>query len=431
MAEQGRLKRRLAGWLKARLVDMELDQVHDPRAARAKRWPLKTLLVAVIAAMAAGSKSLAQAEALTAEMSLPMRRLLGIARRVSDTTMRDVLCSLDPMKLRRVLHWVVRAAWRRKALEPDGLPFGVVSLDGKCTAIEDTHRPLYSQAQTRADGSSYGLARSVTAALSSARGCPCIDLVPIPSWTNEMGAFEQVLDLLERAYGRLLHSMAKVLTYDAGACSLANAGLVVARGFDYVFRLKEDQPTLLREAERVLGPLGSERAWASTEDVVGARVVTRRVWLTRAMAGFVDWSHLDAVVRIDSQTVDRRGTVVAHESRYYLSSLAPKRLSGAQWLRLIRGHWGVENHCHNLYDTAFAEDDRPWITADAQGFINVAIVRRLVATLLTLFRSVTQRSQERRLTPWRDLLRAVYNTVISATESHLANLRPRLATATR
>ncbi len=37
--------------------------------------------------------------------------------------------------LRAALHRLVKAAWRRKALQPAGLPVGVVALDGKVTAL--------------------------------------------------------------------------------------------------------------------------------------------------------------------------------------------------------------------------------------------------------------------------------------------------------
>ena len=55
----------------------------------------------------------------------------------------------------------------------------------------------------------------------------------------------------------------------------------------------------------------------------------------------------------------------------------------------------------------------------------VALLRRLAYNVLTLFRSVTQRSAERRMTPWLDLLRWFYNAIISATGADVAALRPR------
>ena len=51
----------------------------------------------------------------------------------------------------------------------------------------------------------------------------------------------------------------------------------------------------------------------------------------------------------------------------------------------------------------------------------------LAYNMLALFRSVTQRSEENRIAPWKDILRWVYNTLIAATESDLVGLRERKA----
>ena len=53
------------------------------------------------------------------------------------------------------------------------------------------------------------------------------------------------------------------------------------------------------------------------------------------------------------------------------------------------------------------------------------LLRRIAYNLLALFRGVTQRAQEKRKTPWRDVLRWFYNAIISATDADLSALRPR------
>ena len=83
----------------------------------------------------AGCRSLSEAEALTESLAPAMRRRLGLPRRLADTTARDALCRVPLDGLRAALHRAVRAAWRRKALAPVGLPFGVVAMDGKATAL--------------------------------------------------------------------------------------------------------------------------------------------------------------------------------------------------------------------------------------------------------------------------------------------------------
>jgi hypothetical protein len=52
-----------------------------------------------------------------------------------------------------------------------------------------------------------------------------------------------------------------------------------------------------------------------------------------------------------------------------------------------------------------SEDDHPWFEAgeDApQGAVVVMLLRRIAHNFLALFRSLTQRSDEKRQTPWKD-----------------------------
>lgn len=128
--------RRLAALLAARLPEAKLDHVADPRTRKGLRWKhLGVLLGAVVTSLCAGAKSLAEFEKMSAEMGRAMSRRLGISRRIPDTTVRDALCIMEPRALRGAIHSQVRAAHRRKALEPELLPFGILTMDGKGTAL--------------------------------------------------------------------------------------------------------------------------------------------------------------------------------------------------------------------------------------------------------------------------------------------------------
>ncbi|MGE5787617.1 MAG: PIN domain-containing protein, partial [Myxococcales bacterium] len=60
-----------------------------------------------------------------------------------------------------------------------------------------------------------------------------------PAWTNEMGTFARALDALLEAYGNL--DLFRLVTYDAGACSKANAEHTRSRGLHYLLGLKGSQ----------------------------------------------------------------------------------------------------------------------------------------------------------------------------------------------
>jgi len=414
--------RRFAGLARARLDELDFQRIDDPRKARGKRWQLGSLLNLLVLAMMAGCKSLAEVEKLSDEMSAPLRRMLGIGRRVADTTLRDLLCRLQPQTLRPALHRLIKAAYRRKALKPQSLPFGMVAMDGKATSIRGCDRDFAQSSRDTKDG----LVRTITSALVSAPGRPCIDISPVPARTNEMGHFERALGQLLEAYpgsgrGRLF----ELISYDAGACSLHNATLIVERGLHYLLALKDAQPSLLLEAQRLLQHREPAQADAWTEDVVGATTVVRRLYLTDEMSGWLDWKHLRTVLRVESETFDRAGNRIEHFNRYFLCSLEVPQLSPQQWLSAVRAHWGVENNNHHTLDTVFEEDDRPWIVADPKAMVVVAVLRRIAYSILTLYRSVTQRGEEQRATPWRDLLRWFAQTLLMTTAEQLRSLRPR------
>ncbi len=161
-----RTVRRMAGLLRARLPELDLERVPDSRA-REGRWSLAQILRATLVGLMAGCRSLSEAEGLTESLSKTARRMLGLPRRLADTTARDALCRVPLDGLRAVLHRAVRAAWRRKALAPVGLPVNVVALDGKATALPTLNHPLV---QNHIDGQvvPFGLVRTVTCSLVSA-----------------------------------------------------------------------------------------------------------------------------------------------------------------------------------------------------------------------------------------------------------------------
>jgi hypothetical protein len=424
-----RVVRKVAGFLAARLPELALEKVPDPRA-RAGRWKLPQILGATLLGLMAGCRSLSESEALTESLAPVMRRRLGIHRRLADTTARDALCLVPLDGLRAVLRRAVRAAWRRKALVPVGLPMSVVAMDGKATALPTLNHPLV-QNHTEGQEVPFGLVRTVTCTLVSAAGRPCLDAVPIPGATNEVGHFQSAFRRLVRSYNKLFD----FVTYDAGGFSRANADAVIAAGKDYLFALKDEHRTMCRLADELLA---AEPELDRTEDVLdNETTVVRTLKLLRADPswGYGDgkspgeslWPHAKAFLKVEYVKVKGR-VVVERDERMFVSSYDPKRLTTKQWLLLVRSHWGVESKHHTL-DTAFDEDDRMWIEADPNGMLAVLLLRRVAYTLLALYRAVTLRSDEGRTFSWKALLQSVRDVLIAATENHLAGLRSREAAA--
>ena len=85
------------------------------------------------------------------------------------------------------------------------------------------------------------------------------------------------------------------------------------------------------------------------------------------------------VVR-SNRTVKKTGQT-STESRYYLSSLPPQDYTAAQWLGLIREHWGgVEIRNHWRRDTQMGEDRSR--SRHPNLLANMALLRSALLTVL-------------------------------------------------
>lgn len=418
--------RRISGFLARKTDQLPLAEVPDHRNRQGRRWKLSTLLQAPLLGLMTGQTGFAGVEQVTDRISKPLRKRLGIPRRVPDTTLRDALCTVEPHDLVPLLHSVTLAALRSKSLSVDfDLPFGVVSMDGKYVSVPAVDNK-YSQLQNRDQDKATltGRIGTMTAVLSSSEARPCIDVYPIPAATNEMGIFPRALNGLISAYGHL--DLFRLVTYDAGACSKANADHIRTRNLHYLLSLKGSQPDLLQAASLWLGQLPDNQADAVTVSGIGNQQVTRRLFLRAATSPPDGWDHLRTVIRVDSDGFDRLGKPV-HETYYFLCSLPWDRLSPNQWLTLIRRHWAVEN-AHQVLDVSFQEDAHPWVTENPRLTTLLIILRRIAYTLLTIFRSVTQRSDQRRSEPWKILFQRFYDALLLASVDSVRSLRRRQPT---
>jgi len=417
--------RAIVGYLRARLDELGLDELPDPRSNQGKRWQLEHVLAIVLLGLMAGCKGLVELEELTSDTKGVIRRWLGIPGRLPDTTARSILCRLNPVDLMPLLYRVVIAAHHRGAWTSTAeLPIGIVAMDGKGTSLPSWAGP-FAQRHDPKDGIPYGVMRTVTSTLVTSRSRSCIDVSPIPAETNEMGQFAAAFESLVTNHA----SRFDMVSYDQGANSDDNARLVLSHDKHYLFQLNDDR----RRMQQLVAELLANEAVVDTDVEINSRgeQVTRELRMLRVNIGVLPglprkselWEHTKTLLQVDKETehTDHR---VTRERRYYASSLPGRELSARQWALAIKLHWGVETS-HQILDTAFDEDERPWIRMDPNGMLVMLILRRIACTLLSLFRSVTQRSVEKRNVPWRRLMKQVNNALVGAEASTVAGLRRR------
>ena len=194
--------------------------------------------------------------------------------------------------------------------------------------------------------------------------------------SNEITAIPELLELLDLN--------GAVVTIDAMGCQKEIAADIIGRGGQYVLAAKENQPHLYEDITRAFdealdqGEPGVDFTECQTEEVRGGRQETRCCCVItdpRGIRGAGLWAGLTAIVMVISHRVI--DGVESIEIRYFIGSMAG---TAEQYLRWVRGHWGIENSLHWVLDVCFREDDqRHWAGNSA---MNLAWLRKLALCLL-------------------------------------------------
>lgn len=207
----------LAG--KRGLIDV-LERLRDFRKKRGVRHRLVAVVAMAVCAALSGAKSFAAISQWAAEQTQEFRAMLGSRRREppSEPTIRRVLSGLDATEVDRVI-----GAW----LAEQALG------DGACVAID---------AKTlRGSGSGSMPPVQLISALLHREGIVLAQTV-VPATTNEIKCVEPLLDGVDLE--------GAVITGDAAHVQKATAEhLVDDKGADYVFTVKDNQPTLRQHIE--------------------------------------------------------------------------------------------------------------------------------------------------------------------------------------
>jgi predicted transposase YbfD/YdcC len=86
----------------------------------------------------------------------------------------------------------------------------------------------------------------------------------------------------------------------------------------------------------------------------GDRKERRRLRSTTELCEYLDWPGVQQVIEIRRKTEQRDKTT--EETRYAITSLPAAKAGPRRLLRLVRGHWAIENKLHYVRDVTFDED---------------------------------------------------------------------------
>jgi hypothetical protein len=101
------------------------------------------------------------------------------------------------------------------------------------------------------------------------------------------------------------------------------------------------------------------------------------VWPSGALYS-PDWPGLKQFLKLEREVREHGQTTTTIS--YAVTSVPPGQLSPAQWLRIWRDHWGIENRCFYVRDVTLGEDACRVRTAHAP--LNLATIRNAALTLL-------------------------------------------------
>jgi predicted transposase YbfD/YdcC len=356
----------------------ELAKVPDPRMRRGIRHQLPQILSIAVLATLRGATSLFAIGELAAE--LPQEALLRLGCRISpktgqrqapeESTIRRTLRAIDADSLDLVVNaWVASqvAAGRLEANDAVEIDFSVMVEDD--VRSDDDEDPKGNKEDDIESGRDEPVAIRDALALDgkTLRGARLDDgrrvhLVSVlthkervtvaqrnvDTKTNEITAFRPFLEPLKLTD--------VVVTADAMHTQRDHAAFLSARGAHFVLGVKDNQPTLAKEAARLLA---ASPCVYETHDRAHGRVEHRYYSVAsvpKKLATSLGFPSASQVVKVYRERCDLGDHLESDETSYYITDLGAEEASPEELAHHIRGHWRIENSSHYVRDRTFDED---------------------------------------------------------------------------
>ena len=349
----------------ASLLDY-FTELADPRREQGRIHRLDEIIFISICAVTCGADSWEEITSYAHSKIDWLQTVLTLPGGVpSHDTFRRVFCLLDPMAFQECFYAWMTAVMNRRGLTPvplDPPELKPVAIDGKCQ--RGSARRTVGQSALHVV-SAWSVENHLT-----------LGQVATDAKSNEITAIPELLELLDLE--------GAVVTIDAMGCQKDIAAKIVGGGGQYVLAVKENQPHLYEDIERAFdealdqGEPGVNFTECQTEGPRKGRQETRTCCVITNPKGIRDaglWTGLTAIVMVISERVVNG--VAGTETRYFIGSVAR---TAEEYLRWVRGHWGIENSLHWVLDVCFREDDqRHWAGNSAE---NLGWLRKLALCLL-------------------------------------------------
>lgn len=327
--------------IRARLAEIE-DQRHPSYV----KYPLADILIIVMCAVLCGLDTLGELVIYAKNKKEFLGKEFGIEEIPSKATFARVLSVVNGKEVGDAILDILRMRF--------GAAGEVIAVDGK--AICSTSKP----------GNPHS-ALQILSAYMTDNGV-VLAQEAIHEKTNEIPVFQEMLTYLDVE--------GKTVTADAMHCQRETCRRIIQCKGNYLFGLKENQPSLLEDVRLFFENADEEEldCFQTMEKNAGRieKRICRKIkdisWLKEHK-----WPGLQSVFSIE-RTVEARGHF-SRETSFYISSCdsSPEHL-----MALAREHWKIES-LHWLLDVTFSEDDCRLLSENAHRTMNA--LRKFALTL--------------------------------------------------
>lgn len=164
---------------------------------------------------------------------------------------------------------------------------------------------------------------------------------------------------------RQLDLKGRVVSGDAMFTQRAISVEVLSGGGDYLWFVKENQPTLYADVQRFFQEVDHAPGWhivplpqAVADDTIkqSGRIETRRLTAIPDDHGYLQWPGANTVFKLERQVVRPHREERSAEVVYGITSLPFTPQVAQKLLTWTRQHWGIENKLHYRRDVTLRED---------------------------------------------------------------------------
>lgn len=174
---------------------------------------------------------------------------------------------------------------------------------------------------------------------------------------NEIGAAPVLLEQVDLK--------GRVVCGDAMHAQRALSVHIMAAGGDYLWFLKDNQPTTLADVQEFFVDPRVRPGWhrpplprhtAQSVQKGHGRLEMRRLTSIVDEQGFLDWPGVQQVFKLERQVTQVNTGQSRCQIVYGLTSCSAEKADAAQLLTWTQAHWGIENGLHFRRDATLGED---------------------------------------------------------------------------